>query len=129
MLHAEVVAHFVGHGGGHQADGGAVVRGHAARVLVGAHRTLQRFAHHAALELDAPARVGQTSHRNNTWIAVNESKSFDYSVFFRVCVQEKQRECMQLAENKEFVDCVFHLLPRLYRILSRLSNQIFSFLL
>jgi hypothetical protein len=52
VLHAEVVPHLVGHGGGHQADDVTVPHAHATGELVGADGTLQRLAHHPGVELD-----------------------------------------------------------------------------
>jgi len=50
VLHAKVVPHLVGHGGGHHCRVGTVLHAHSSGVLIRTDRTLQGFAHNAAIE-------------------------------------------------------------------------------
>ncbi len=63
VLHAEVVPHLVGHGGGHEADYVTVPHAHATRELVGADGTLQRLAHHPGVELDPCQQLPEQKNR------------------------------------------------------------------
>ena len=54
MLHAKVVAHFVGHGRGHEAHHRAVVHRNPTGKLIGAHGAFDGLAHDSTLELDPP---------------------------------------------------------------------------
>ncbi len=63
VLHAEVVPHLVGHGGGHEADDVTVPHAHATGELVGADGALQRLTHHPGVELDPRQQLPTQKNR------------------------------------------------------------------
>jgi hypothetical protein len=63
VLHAEVVPHLVGHGGGHQPNDVTVPHAHAPRELVGADGALQRLAHHPGVELDPRQQLPEQTNK------------------------------------------------------------------
>lgn len=54
VLHAKIVAHFVGDGGRDQANDVRVIHGDTAGELVGAYRSLESLSDYSAVEGNSP---------------------------------------------------------------------------